>query len=57
MRSVHPALTGDDLKDLGVQPGPRIKEMLELLLEARLDGKLETRQAEIQMVEELVKAV
>lgn len=56
MRSVQPALTGDDLKGLGIHSGPRIKETLELLLEARLDGKVETRQGEIQMVEKLVKA-
>ena len=56
MRSVQPALTGDDLKGLGIHSGPRIKETLELLLEARLDGKVETRQGEIQMVEKLVRA-
>jgi len=56
MRSVQPALTGDDLKDLGIHSGPRIKETLDLLLEARLDGEVETRQDEIQMVEKMVKA-
>jgi len=36
---------------MGIAPGPRIKEILNLLHEARLDGKVTTKQEE----EELVK--
>jgi tRNA nucleotidyltransferase (CCA-adding enzyme) len=50
MRFVHPALTGDDLKEMGIDSGPRIKQILELLLEARLDGRVGTREEEIRMV-------
>jgi hypothetical protein len=36
---------------MGIAPGPQIKEILNLLHEARLDGKITTKQGE----EELVK--
>jgi tRNA nucleotidyltransferase (CCA-adding enzyme) len=51
LRYVKPVLTGDDLTQMGVAPGPQIKEILNLLHEARLDGKVTTKQGE----EELVK--
>jgi tRNA nucleotidyltransferase (CCA-adding enzyme) len=51
LRFIKPALTGDDLKRMGITPGPRIKEILQLLHEARLDGKVTSRWGE----EELAK--
>jgi len=50
LRYIKPALTGDDLKRMGITPGPRIKEILHLLHDARLDGKVRTRQGEEEMV-------
>jgi len=50
LRYIKPALTGDDLKRMGIAPGPRIKEILQLLLEARLDGKVTSKQGEEEMV-------
>ncbi len=50
LRYVKPALTGDDLKRMGIAPGPRIKEILHLLHEARLDGKVTSKQDEEEMV-------
>jgi tRNA nucleotidyltransferase (CCA-adding enzyme) len=38
LRHVNPVLTGEDLKKLGVPKGPKIKEVLQLLREAILDG-------------------
>jgi len=51
LRYVKPALTGNDLIKMGIVPGPQIKEILNLLHEARLDGKVTSKQGE----EELVK--
>jgi len=51
LRYVKPALTGDDLIRMGITLGPQIKEVLNLLHEARLDGKVTSKQGE----EELVK--
>ncbi|MBF0530551.1 MAG: hypothetical protein HQK55_15050, partial [Deltaproteobacteria bacterium] len=33
-------LTGDDLIHMGLEPGPRFKQILDSLLEARLNGEL-----------------
>jgi len=49
-RYVKPALNGDDLTRMGIAPGPRIKEILRLLHEARLDRKVTNRQDEESLV-------
>ena len=50
LADVRPALSGDDVIALGVEPGPRVGRMLAELLRARLDGEVETRQDEIDAV-------
>jgi tRNA nucleotidyltransferase (CCA-adding enzyme) len=50
LRHVKPALGGDDLKKMGVPEGPEIKEILQKLREARLDGKITTRKEEVETV-------
>ena len=52
---VKPALSGEDLKRLGVITGPRIKEILDRLRNARLDGKVRSKQEEEEMVRGLIK--
>jgi len=52
LRYVRPALTGSDLKKMGIAPGPRMKEILQRLHEARLDGKVTSKQDEAEMVED-----
>jgi len=49
-RYIRPKLTGNDLKRMGIPPGPHIKEMLRLLHEARLDEKATTRRDEENLV-------
>jgi poly(A) polymerase len=39
-----PLLRGSDLKDLGLKPGPRFKELLQLAEDARLEGLATTRE-------------
>jgi len=51
LRYIKPALTGEDLKRMGVAAGPQIKEMLNLLREARLDGKVTSKREEESLVE------
>jgi tRNA nucleotidyltransferase (CCA-adding enzyme) len=51
LRYVKPSLTGEDLKRIGIAPGPQIKEILNLLHEARLDGKVTSKQDEVELVE------
>ena len=52
LKNVRPLLTGRDIIRLGVPEGPRVKEALLILREARLDGKTNTRKGEETMVQE-----
>ena len=54
LRYTRPLLDGKALKGLGVAEGPRIGEMMRALLEARLDGKVETREDEEALVRQLL---
>jgi tRNA nucleotidyltransferase (CCA-adding enzyme) len=50
LRYIKPTLTGDDLQRMGIIPGPRIKEILNQLHEARLDGKVRSKKGEVELV-------
>ena len=52
LRYIKPALSGEDLKRLGVAQGPGIKETLNRLLEARLDGKVTSKRDEENLVKQ-----
>ncbi|MGH7407679.1 MAG: hypothetical protein ACREKF_06685, partial [Candidatus Methylomirabilales bacterium] len=47
---VRPLLTGNDLKALGIRPGPIYREILNSLRYARLDGRLTSREDEVQFL-------
>ncbi len=49
-RAVQTELTGNDLKALGLPPGPRYKEILGSLRAQRLDGQIATREDEENFV-------
>jgi tRNA nucleotidyltransferase (CCA-adding enzyme) len=50
LKDVQVSLTGDDLIELGIAPGPQIKEILELLHQAKLNGKIATRHDEEEVI-------
>ena len=50
LRYIKPALSGDDLQGMGISPGPQIKEILNILHEARLDGKVTGKEGEKDLV-------
>jgi tRNA nucleotidyltransferase (CCA-adding enzyme) len=50
LRFTKPGLSGGDLIKLGVAQGPQIKDFLNRLLEARLEGKSKTRRDEETLV-------
>ncbi len=52
---VQPVLSGEDLKRLGVPAGPRIREILHRLREARLDGRVRSRKDEEAMVRDMLE--
>ena len=50
LKGIKVSLTGDDLKRMGIAPGPQIREVLELIHQARLNGRVNTRQDEEDLV-------
>lgn len=52
LRLVTPALSGKDLTSLGYEPGPVFASILAVLRDARMDGKVVTKEDEIRMVRE-----
>jgi tRNA nucleotidyltransferase (CCA-adding enzyme) len=50
LKDVKVSLSGDDLIGMGIPAGPRIKEVLELLHQARLNGRIATRNDEEELV-------
>jgi tRNA nucleotidyltransferase (CCA-adding enzyme) len=50
LQNIHCLITGDDLKEMGLPPGPRYKEILDKVLKARLDGEVTTREEEMRLV-------
>ncbi len=55
LRYVKPSLTGNCLIQMGVTPGPGVREFLERLRAARLDGEVTTRQGERELVTEWLR--
>ena len=50
---VKPVMTGADLKAMGLKPGPKFKEILDRLLDARLNGEVKTETEEREVVQQL----
>ncbi|MGA3094438.1 MAG: CCA tRNA nucleotidyltransferase, partial [Dehalococcoidales bacterium] len=50
LRYVKTSLNGDDLISLGIKQGPSIKLLLGLLLDARLDGEVTSREDEVRLL-------
>ena len=47
---VKPILSGRDLKNMGLKPGPQFKKILDQLLDARLNGEVKTELDEKQLI-------
>ncbi|MEE8204987.1 MAG: CCA tRNA nucleotidyltransferase, partial [Dehalococcoidales bacterium] len=52
LRYIKPALNGNDLQKMGIATGPRIKEILNRLRQARLDGGVTSKKDEERLVRE-----
>lgn len=52
LRKIKPSLTGKDLKAIGYGPGPLFNKILKAILEARLEGRIKSREEEIRFVKE-----
>lgn len=49
-------VTGEDLKGMGMQPGPRFKEILNAVEEAQLDGQFSDRESALQFARSICQA-
>jgi tRNA nucleotidyltransferase (CCA-adding enzyme) len=52
LRKIKHALTGKDLKAMGYKPGPVYNKIFKSILDARLDGKIKSREEEIKHVKD-----
>ena len=57
LHGVRTQISGEDLRELAVEPGPLYRELLDAVLSARLNGRVVSREDEIQLVRELLGAV
>ncbi len=55
-RHIHPELTGDDLRKLGLPPGPVYRAILDRIRTARLDGAIATRAEEEALARQAMQA-
>ncbi|MFO7885947.1 MAG: CBS domain-containing protein [Desulfobacteraceae bacterium] len=57
LKDVHIQIRGRDLVAMGLKPGPKFKSIMEEILNARLDGKVETREEELAFAENYMKSI
>jgi len=50
LKKTTPETTGEDLKKMGLKPGPLFGEIFNKILEMKLDGKIKTYKDEIDFV-------
>lgn len=55
-RNITIKVTGDDLKKLGLSPGPCYKDFLDNVLAARIDGKIKSKTEELDLVKRLMRS-
>lgn len=56
-RHIKPRTTGEDLKSLGLPPGPQYKQILSRLRAAWLDGEVSNEEEEKKLLESLLKTL
>ena len=54
LREIQTELTGNDLKRMGIRPGPTFKKILARLRDARLDGEISSRAEEEALVKRTI---
>lgn len=55
LQNVRSSITGKDLQELGVPAGPRFRELLDMVLDARLNNAVQSREDELRLVRKYVK--
>ncbi|CCH47941.1 CBS domain-containing protein [Pseudodesulfovibrio piezophilus] len=52
LRDMEIEITGNDLHELGIEPGPIYSTILEKIMAAKIDGQVETKKDELDMAQE-----
>jgi len=55
LRHVQISLSGNDLKNMDIEPGPIYRQIFDSVLGARLDGEIRTRDGEIEFAGQFIK--
>jgi len=56
LRNIKTVLTGDDLKKMGIQPGPVYAKILRELLDEKMRGRVKSREDEEKFVKHGIQA-
>jgi hypothetical protein len=51
-----PFITGDDLPPLGLQPGPRYKQILDAVYDGQLENRIHSREQALELAARLISA-
>lgn len=57
LKDIVPSITGENLKKLGIKPGPVYRKIFETILREKLRGRLLSKEEEIEFVKEYKKAL
>jgi len=55
LKDIQPSIGGHDLLSIGLKPGPVFRQILEAVLDAKLNGEVETHQEEMAFVQRLIQ--
>ena len=52
LRYIHTSIKGEDLIQMGLEPGPVFREIFEAIRDSKLDGKIREREDEIRFAQQ-----
>ena len=55
LKDIQPLIGGEDLLSMGLKPGPVFRQILEAVLDARLNGEVETHKEELAFVQRWIR--
>lgn len=56
-RETEPLINGNDLKDMGIKPGPVFKKILDKVVEKQIEGSIETREEALSFASHMAKSL
>ncbi len=53
LKTARTEISGEELKQIGIPSGPIFQKILDMVLAARLDGEVDSKQEELKLAEEI----